>query len=51
MREWLRLLTPPEWSVWSLFQRAVYWLVFLSIMAVVGRVAGAVVRAIVGVVS
>lgn len=32
MRDLLRLFTPPEWNVWSLVQKAVYWAVFLGAM-------------------
>lgn len=30
MLEWIRLLLPPEWTVWSLVQKATYIAVFFG---------------------
>lgn len=41
-----RLVTPPEHPRWSFKQRAVYWAVFVGLMAVVGALATGLGRAV-----
>lgn len=48
MRSWLNVFTPPEWSIWTLVQRIVYWALFFSGLFLVKTIVWFVLTAIIG---